>query len=54
MIVNSQLKSNQAAILANIDKDIINWVDEQVKAGKFSDRNQIVEAAIKSYKQTPK
>ena len=49
ILANSQLKNNQATLLANIDKEVIDWVDMQVKAGNFRDRNQLVETAIAQF-----
>jgi hypothetical protein len=51
---NSQLtikKNNQATVLANIDKDLISWMDKQVKAGKYRNREQLIEAAIAKLKE---
>ena len=50
IIASSQLNS-QVTILSNIDKDLIDWIDKQVKDGKFRDRNQLVENAITKLKQ---
>ena len=51
IIASSQFKkNNQATVLANIDKDLIGWMDKQVKAGKYRNREQLIEAAIAKLK----
>ena len=51
IIASSQLKNNQATILVNIDKDLLNWIHEQVKAGKHQSRDQLIEKALRSKKE---
>ena len=54
IIVDSQLKNNQETILANINKDLILWIDNQIKAGYYSNREQVIETAITKLKQNEK
>jgi Arc/MetJ-type ribon-helix-helix transcriptional regulator len=37
--------------LASIAKEVVDWVDKQVEAGKFRDSSQFVEAAIADFKE---
>lgn len=51
ILVNSKLKNNERTILVNLKKDLLEWIDEQVQKGKFSDRSKLIENAIAQYKK---
>jgi hypothetical protein len=51
IIIDSQLRNNQATVLTNINKDLIDWMDKQVKANKYVDKGKLIEAAIERLKQ---
>jgi hypothetical protein len=51
LLVSSKLKKNEQTVLANIDKQLIAWIDQQVQSGKFTDRSQLVASAITLYKK---
>ena len=51
ILAHSKLKHNEQTILANIDKGLVDWVDEQVKAGKCKHRGRLVANAIAQYKK---
>jgi hypothetical protein len=50
ILVNSELKGNEQTVLVNLDEAFVDWVDGQVKSGKFRDRNQAIKAALAQYK----
>jgi hypothetical protein len=52
IIVNSKLKNNQITLLANLDKNLVDWIDKQVKIGKYRDKDQLVENAIIKLKES--
>jgi hypothetical protein len=54
LIVSSQLKNNQATLLANIDKELVEWIDKQVQTGKFRDKNDLIESVLAQYKKDQK
>jgi Arc/MetJ-type ribon-helix-helix transcriptional regulator len=47
-----KLKNNQRTVLANIDNGLVEWIDQQVKAGNYRDRNEVVETAINHFKKS--
>jgi hypothetical protein len=50
LLLSTQLKANEQTVFVNLDKTFVDWVDEQVKSGKFEDRNKVIEAALAQYK----
>jgi len=52
IIASLKLKNNQKTVLTNIDKQLVQWMDQQVQAGKAIDRSQLVESAIVQYKKS--
>jgi hypothetical protein len=49
--VSSKLKNNETTVLANIDQQLVEWIDRQVQKGNFKDRSQLIENAIAQYKK---
>ena len=49
--VSSKLKNNETTVLANIDKQLVEWIDRQVQNGNFRDRNQLIKNALAQYKK---
>ena len=49
--VNSKLKNNETTVLANIDKQLVEWIDRQVPKDNFTGRSQLIENAIAQYKK---
>jgi Arc/MetJ-type ribon-helix-helix transcriptional regulator len=39
---------------ATIDKELVTWIDGQVKTGKFRNRSHLVEESIKAFKEKEK
>jgi len=52
LLVNSKLKKNGQTVLANIDNGLVEWIDQQVKAGNYRDRSEVVETAINHFKKS--
>jgi len=50
IIANLKLK-NKSDLITSIDKDLLKWIDEQIKNGKCSSRSQLIENAIAQYKK---
>ena len=50
--VSLKLKNNQRTVLANIDNGLVEWIDQQVKAGNYRDRSEVVESAINHFKKS--
>ncbi len=51
ILASSKLRNSERTVLANIDKDLVDWIDLQVQSGKYRDRNQLIESAISQYKK---
>ena len=51
ILVSSKLKNSELTILSNVDKGLIEWVDQQVQKGNYRDRSQLIENAIAQYKR---
>ena len=51
ILASSKSKTRERTVLANIDKNLVEWMDLQVQSGKYRDRNQLVESAIAQYKE---
>jgi hypothetical protein len=51
ILASSKLKNSERTVLANIDKNLIDWIDLQVQTRKYHDRNQIIESALSQYKK---
>lgn len=51
ILASSKLKNNEKTVLANLDKELVDWVDQQIKNGKFCDRSQLIESAVAEYKK---
>jgi hypothetical protein len=49
--VSLELKNNEKTVLANINKGLVDWIDQQVRTGKCQDRSQLIEKAIIQYKK---
>ena len=49
--VSSKLKNNETTSSANIDNQLVDWIDRQVQKGNFTDRSQLIENAIAQYKK---
>ena len=52
ILVNSKLKNSEQTVLANIDKGLVDWIDQQIQKGSFSDTSQLIEHAIIQCKKT--
>jgi hypothetical protein len=52
LLVSSKLKKNEQTVLANIDNALVEWIDQQVKAGNYRDRSEVVESAINHFKKS--
>ena len=51
-IVIASLKlKNKGDLITSIDKDILEWIDEKIKGGKYSSRSQLIENAVAQYKK---
>jgi len=50
--VSLKLKNNQRTVLANIDNGLVEWIDQQVKAGNYRDRSEVIESAINHFKKS--
>jgi hypothetical protein len=50
LLVSTELKGNEQTVLVNLDKAFVDWVDGQVKSGKFRDRSHVIRAALAEYK----
>ncbi|MGO8805476.1 MAG: hypothetical protein ACLQO7_02580 [Candidatus Bathyarchaeia archaeon] len=50
ILISKELKDCEQTVLVNLDKAFLDWADKQVKAGKFKDRNQLIQAAMAKYK----
>jgi metal-responsive CopG/Arc/MetJ family transcriptional regulator len=46
-----KLKNNERTVLINIDKGLVEWMDQQVQKGNFSGRSQLIENVITQYKK---
>jgi len=51
ILVSSQLKNDEQTLVANINKRLANWIDQQVKNGKCQNRSQLIEKALAQYKK---
>jgi len=51
ILISSQLENAERTVLVNLNKELIEWADQQIQKGKFRDRNQLVESAIALYKK---
>jgi RNA:NAD 2'-phosphotransferase (TPT1/KptA family) len=51
IIIASLKLKNKSGLISSIDKDILEWIDEQVKSRKYSSRSQLIENAIAQYKK---
>jgi hypothetical protein len=52
--VSLKLKNNQRTVLANIDNELVEWMNQRVQRGEFVDKSQLVETAIAQYKKERK
>jgi len=50
LLVSADLKNNEQTVLINLDKDIVDWADQQVRKGKFKDRNALIASALAACK----
>jgi hypothetical protein len=50
VLISSQLKNDQESVLVTIDKSLVDWIDKQVKSGKYRERSQLVADAVERYK----
>jgi len=51
ILISSQLKNAERTILVNLDKELIEWIDQQIQKGEYRDRNQAMGSAIAQYKK---
>jgi hypothetical protein len=51
ILVSLKLKNNQRTVLANLDNKLVEWIDQQVKAGNYHDRSEVVESVLNHYKK---
>ena len=51
ILVSSQLKNNELTVLADIDKQLVAWMDQQVQKEKYRDRSHLIESVIAQYKK---
>jgi len=51
ILASLKLKNSERTILANIDRSIVEWMDQQVQKGKYRDRSQLIESAISQCKK---
>ena len=51
LLVNSELKGDQATVLVNLDKQLVDWLDKEAKKQGFSGKNPLIEKALVEYKQ---
>jgi hypothetical protein len=52
ILVSLKLKNNQVTVLANIDKSLVAWIDQQVHTGNYGDKNKLIENALAQYKKS--
>ena len=50
LLVSTELKGNERSILVNLDKELADWVDQQVAKGRFEDRNRLIQKAVAQYR----
>jgi hypothetical protein len=50
VLVSEKLKDNERTVLVDLDKKLVDWVDQQVGKGKFEDRKHLIENALTQYK----
>lgn len=51
IIIASLELENKRSFFASIDKDLLNWIDEQVQSGRFQDRSSLIETLILKYQK---
>jgi hypothetical protein len=49
ILASLKLKNNDRTVLVNIDKKLIDWIDQQIKAGKYRDRDHLIESVVAHY-----
>jgi hypothetical protein len=51
ILISSQLKNAERTVLVNLDKELVEWADQQIQKGEFRDKNQLIGRAIAQYKR---
>jgi len=48
------MQSMKQSISVTVEKDIVKWIDEQVKTQKFRNRSHLVEVSLMKFKEMQK
>lgn len=49
VLINEKLKNNERTVLVNLDKALVEWVDQEIGKGEFKDRKHLIEKALAQY-----
>jgi hypothetical protein len=50
VLISEKMKDDERTVLVNLDKALVDWVDQQVGKGKHKDRQHLIENALAQYK----
>jgi hypothetical protein len=51
ILISSKLKDAERTVLVNLDKELVEWADQQIQKGESIDKNQLIASAIAQYKK---
>jgi hypothetical protein len=49
VLIHEKLKDNERTVLVNLDKALVEWVDQEIGKGEFKDRKHLIEKALAQY-----
>ncbi len=50
MLIASLNLEGKDSLFASVDKNLLKWIDEQVKSGKYRSRSHLIESVLVDYK----
>lgn len=52
LIIASMKLKGKSSLFASIDTELLSWIDEQVKNGKFRSRSDMIETLLHEYRKS--
>jgi len=52
LIIASLKTKNKSSFFASIDTDLLSWIDEQIRNGKFNSRSDMIESLLREFRKS--